>query len=227
MLAHARSGKNIVVSTGMATLQEIEAALGVLAFGFLLLENPSLVAFQRAFKSDEGQAILKEKVTLLHCTSEYPTPMQHVNLRAMDVLQQVFGLSVGYSDHTEGLVVPIAAVARGATLIEKHFTLDRSQQGPDHQVSLEPNELKEMVAAIRAVELALGSHSKTPQTIEMANREVARKSLVAASNILAGDCYSVENLASKRPGTGLSPMEYWRLLGQPSQRSYLIDEMIE
>jgi N-acetylneuraminate synthase len=227
LLAHAQTGKDIIVSTGMANLPEIEAALGVLAFGYLKEEKPSLTAFQSAFSSDAGQSLLKSKVTLLHCTSEYPTPLAHVNLRAMDVLQQVFGLSVGYSDHTEGLVVPIAAAARGASLIEKHFTLDKSQEGPDHRVSLEPQELTQMVTGIRAVEKCLGVSSKTPQSVELENREVARKSLVAAEEIAVGECFAVKNLAIKRPGTGLSPMEYWRLLGQKSQRAYQVDEMIE
>jgi len=227
LLAHAQTGKDIIVSTGMATLGEVEAALGVLAFGFLGWEQPSLAAFQQAYGSEAGQAVLHEKVTLLHCTSEYPTPMTDVNLRAMDVLQQAFCLPVGYSDHTEGLVVPIAAVARGAILIEKHFTLDRSQKGPDHQVSLEPTELKHMVRDIRAVEQALGRPGKMPQALELQNRTVARKSLVAHTSIAAGEIFSAENLTTKRPGTGLNPMEYWRLLGQTSHRSYDVDDLIE
>ena len=225
--AHAQTGKNMIVSTGMATLGEVEAALGVLAFGYLNWETPSLSAFQQAYSSALGQAVLKEKVILLHCTSEYPTPMQHVNLRSMDVLQQAFGLSIGYSDHTEGLVVPVAAVARGACLIEKHFTLDKAQKGPDHQVSLEPHELKQMVTAIRAVEQALGSACKMPQTLELENREVVRKSLVAAQSIQSGEIFSTENLGSKRPGSGRSPMEYWGLIGQVSSRDYDQDEIIQ
>jgi N-acetylneuraminate synthase len=227
LLAHARTGKNIILSTGMATLGEIDAALGVLAFGYLNLDQPSASAFQRAYSSEAGQAILKEKVILLHCTSEYPTPMSDVNLRSMDVLQQAFGLPIGYSDHTEGIVVPISAVARGASLIEKHFTIDKTQQGPDHRVSLEPEELKQMVSAIRAVEQALGSPRKMPQPLEFENREVARKSLVASQYIAAGETFSAENLATKRPGIGISPMEYWRILGQSSHRSYQPDELID
>lgn len=227
LLAHAQSGLPIILSTGMATLGEVEAALGVLAFGYLHGEQPSLSAFQQAYSSKSGREVLKNKVVLLHCTSEYPTPMAHVNLRSMDVLHQSFGLPVGYSDHTEGLVVPIAAAARGAKLIEKHFTLDKTQPGPDHQVSLEPHELKQMAAAIRAVEQALGDACKTPQPVELNNREVTRKSLVAACVIDAGACFSAENLTSKRPGNGLSPMEYWRLLGQASRRNYGPDDLIE
>ncbi len=227
LLAHARTGNDIILSTGMATLGEVEAALGVLAFGFLGWENPSLERFQQAYSSAEGLAVLKDKVTLLHCTSEYPTPMANVNLRAMDTLQQAFGLPAGYSDHTQGLAVPVAAAARGAVLIEKHFTLDRGLKGPDHQVSLEPDELKQMVVAIRQIEEALGRPGKIPQVVELENRRVARKSLVAGAFINVGDVFSVENLACKRPGSGISPMEYWRLLGQISRESYQIDDLIE
>lgn len=227
LLAHARTGKDIILSTGMATLGEVEAALAVLAFGYLDWEKPDSARFQAAYASAAGQACLTEKVTLLHCTTEYPTPMTHVHLRAMDTLQQSFGLKVGYSDHTEGLAVPIAAAARGATVIEKHFTLDRRLPGPDHAVSLEPGELKQMVDAVRAVELALGNATKMPQAVELQNRLVARKSLVAARDIGAGEQFGVENLALKRPGNGISPMEYWNLLGKGSPRNYSTDELIE
>lgn len=227
LLAHAQTDKGIILSTGMTTLGEVELALGVLAFGYLGCEQPSIGAFQQAYGSEQGQAILKEKVTLLHCTSEYPTPMQHVNLRAMDTLAQAFGLAVGYSDHTEGMVVPLAAVARGATVIEKHFTLSRQLQGPDHKVSLEPVELKRMVDGIRELELALGGGCKMPQRDELANRNVVRKSLVADTEISVGEPFSVDNLTSKRPGSGVSPMEFWRLLGQVSNRHYRTDDLIE
>lgn len=226
LLAHAQTGKEIILSTGMATLGEVETALGVLAFGYLGWDEPSLTRFQQAYSNEAGQTLLKHKVTLLHCTSEYPTPPFHVHLRAMDSLRQAFGLAVGYSDHTQGLAVPIAAVARGAVLIEKHFTLDRSLQGPDHLVSLEPDELKQMVAAIRDVEQALGNPSKIPQPVELLTRDVARKSLVAACAISPGDCFSVENLAAKRPGTGMSPMLYWQTLGTLSQNAYQGDDLI-
>ncbi|PPD22250.1 MAG: N-acetylneuraminate synthase [Methylomonas sp.] len=227
LLAHAQTGKDIMLSTGMATLGEIEMALGVLAFGYLAGESPSLAAFQAAYACDEGQRLLREKVTLLHCTTEYPTPPGHVNLRAMATLSSAFGLAAGYSDHTEGLVVPIAAAARGAQVIEKHFTLDRALKGPDHRVSLEPDELKQMVSAIRAVELALGSSRKLPQPVELNNRDVARKSLVAASAIAAGERFSANNLTCKRPGTGLNPMLYWQMLGQASGQCYQADDLIE
>ena len=227
LLAYAQTSKQIILSTGMATLGEVETALAVLAFGYLgSAQPPSLATFQQAYSSKQGQALLQDKVTLLHCTTEYPTPMAHVNLRSMDVLQQAFGLRVGYSDHTEGLVVPIAATARGATLIEKHFTLDKSQQGPDHKMSLEPDELKAMVSAIRAVEVALGTARKMPQPVELENRNVARKSLVAGCPVSQGECFTETNLTIKRPGTGRSPMDYWALLGESSSRNYDADELI-
>lgn len=248
LLAHAQTGKQIILSTGMSTLGEVETALGVLAFGYLEqcrggfirpevnefaqgrinspLQKPSISAFQQAYSSDQGQAALQEKVTLLHCTSEYPTPMENINLRAMDVLQQAFGLRVGYSDHSVGLVVPIVAVARGATIIEKHFTLDRTQQGPDHKVSLEPDELKAMVQGIRDVEKALGQELKGPQPMELENQKVVRKSLVARCSISSGECFTETNLTIKRPGTGKSPMDYWALLGESSNRNYDADELI-
>lgn len=227
LLAHAQTGKQIILSTGMATLGEVETALGVLAYGYMeALQSPSLTAFQQAYGSEQGQAVLREKVTLLHCTSEYPTPMENINLRAMDVLQQAFGLKVGYSDHSVGLVVPVAAAARGATVIEKHFTLDRTQQGPDHKVSLEPDELKAMVRGIRDVEKALGQGFKCPQPLELENQKVVRKSLVAKCSISPGERFTETNLTIKRPGTGKSPMDYWALLGESSSRNYDADELI-
>ncbi|MCK9395121.1 MAG: N-acetylneuraminate synthase [Methylobacter sp.] len=230
LLAHAQTGKPVILSTGMATLGEVETALGVLAFGYLMAVGsavrPSIGAFQQVYGSTQGQAVLREKVTLLHCTSEYPTPMENINLRAMDVLQQAFGLEVGYSDHSVGLAVPVAAVARGAAVIEKHFTLDRSQQGPDHKVSLEPDELKTMVRSIREVERALGQALKCPQPLELENQKVVRKSLVARCPISSGECFTETNLTIKRPGTGKSPMDYWALLGESSNRNYDADELI-
>jgi N-acetylneuraminate synthase len=228
LLAHAHYGLPILLSTGMADLGEIETALGVLAFGLLnQTATPSVSAFKAAYSSSAGQAALKQYVTLLHCTSEYPTPMAHVQLRAMDTLHNAFGLPVGYSDHTQGLTIPVAAVARGATVIEKHFTLDRSLQGPDHLVSLEPQELKTMVQSVRDIAAALGEALKTPQPQELLNRQVARQSLVAATEIRNGETFSVENLTTKRPGTGISPMEYWRYLGETSRRDYQPDDLIQ
>ena len=170
---------------------------------------------------------MKERVTLLHCTTEYPAPIDQVNLRAMDTLRNAFGLPVGYSDHTEGISVPVAAVALGACLIEKHLTLDRDLPGPDHRASLEPEEFRAMVKAIRETEMALGSGRKMATAAERENRDVARRSLVALQPIKAGETFSTENLGCKRPGTGISPFAYWSLLGRRAARDYATDEPID
>lgn len=229
ILAHARSGARLIVSTGMTTLQEIENALGVIAFGYtaVLDAPPSQSAFKTAFQSAAGQQALKDKVTLLHCTTEYPAPLADINLKAMDTMAATFGLPVGYSDHSEGIVVPIAAVARGAVIIEKHFTLDKNMEGPDHKASLEPAELHAMVAAIRNVELALGKSEKQPQDSETKNIAIARKSLVAAKNIAQGELLSADNIAIKRPGTGSSPFRYWEVLGSHASRHYAEGECLD
>lgn len=221
-------GKPVILSTGMSTLADVEAALGVLAFGFTCPKaSPGVTGFQEAFASCEGQRALSEKVTLLHCTTEYPAPFTEVNLRAMDTLAAAFGLRVGFSDHTEGTAIPVAAVARGAVVIEKHFTLDRTLPGPDHRASLEPGELCEMVKAIREVEMALGSGRKVPAPSEMKNAAVARKSIVAACEIRVGEAYSSANLCVKRPGGGVSPLRFWEVVGRRADRNYVKDEVIE
>lgn len=228
LLKAAQSGKTIVLSTGMSTLGEIEIALGILAFGYLKSNTPpSLRSFQEAYGSEIGQSFLKERVTLLHCTTEYPAPFQDVNLRAMETLRHVFGLSVGYSDHTEGIIIPVAAVASGATIIEKHVTLDRNLPGPDHKASLEPDDLERMVKAIREVELAIGSPIKHPVPSELKNILIARKSLVASRTIRKGERFTSENLAIKRPGGGISPLYYWDWLGRVSDRDYQLDEQVK
>ena len=227
LLHVAQTGKPVILSTGMSTLGEVETALGVLAFGYLnRKDKPSLEKFQDVFCSDKGQKVLKEKVILLHCTTEYPAPFDEVNLRAMETMRVAFRLPVGLSDHTRGISVPIAAVALGASVIEKHFTLDRNLPGPDHKASLEPDELKAMVAGIRNVELALGKGQKIPTLSELNNREVARKSLVAATVIRKGDKFSAANLTMKRPAKGLSPMKYWELIDQETSNDYEVDEII-
>ncbi|MCK6453711.1 MAG: N-acetylneuraminate synthase [Alphaproteobacteria bacterium] len=228
MLKMARSGLPILLSTGMADLGEIETALGVLAFGYAAPPEaaPSAAAFRVARMGDAGKRALAERVTVLHCTSQYPAPVAEVNLRAMATIAQRFGLPVGYSDHTEGIAVATAAVALGAGVIEKHFTLDRTLPGPDHRASLEPGELKAMVAAIRAVELALGSPDKRPTPSERPNIAVARKSLVAARPIARGETFTPDNLTALRPGGGRSPLEYWSLIGQTAERDYATHEMI-
>lgn len=224
----ARRAKRVIISTGMCSLGDIEQALGVLAFGFLNRDAlPSAGDFECAYGSSVGQQALRERVSILHCTTEYPAPLAEINLRAMDTLAQAFGLPVGYSDHSQGIHIPIAAVARGAQVIEKHFTLDRRLPGPDHQASLEPGELTAMVTGIRDVELALGSFIKRPTASEWANRNVARKSLVAAKPINRGEAFTVDNMTCKRPGTGLSPAGYWSLLGCVADRDYAADEALD
>lgn len=228
LLAAARTGKPVILSTGMSDLGDVENALGVLAFGYTRHETaPSLAAFKAAYCSEAGQSALRDRVTLLHCTTEYPAPFAEVNLRAMETLRQAFGLPVGYSDHTPGIAISIAAAALGATVMEKHFTLDRNLPGPDHKASLEPGELAEMVRAIRQVEQSLGSPRKAPAPAELKNRPIARKSLVAARDISPGETLTAENLAIKRPGSGISPIHYWDWLGKVATRAYVADELIE
>ena len=199
-------GKPVILSTGMARLGEIEAALEVL----------------------EASGTPRERVTVLHCNTEYPTPMADVNLKAMLAIRDALGVQVGYSDHTLGIEVPIAAVAMGATVIEKHFTLDRSLPGPDHRASLEPDELKAMVQAIRNIELALsGDGLKRPSPSESKNLEIVRKSLVALVPIKAGEPFTEANLGVKRPGSGISPMRWDDFIGRPANRDYQVDELIE
>jgi len=225
LLAAAESGRDIILSTGMSTLAEVETALGVLAFGFVTNKaTPSRDAFKDTFASDAGRTALKEKLTLLHCTTEYPAPYVDANLRAMETLRDAFGLRVGFSDHTPGIAVPIAASALGANVIEKHFTMDRSLPGPDHQASLEPDELKEMIEGIRATEDALGDGVKQPRPSEIENINIVRKSLVTTKPVKAGEPFTLENLGSKRSGTGVSPMSYWDLLGQQAERDFAVGE---
>ncbi len=228
LLAAARTGKPAILSTGMSTLGEIEMALAVLAFGYTEpVGTPSVAAFQDAYACAAGRKALQDKVTLLHCTTEYPAPFAEVNLRSMATLAQAFGLAVGYSDHTPGIAIPVAAVALGAVLIEKHFTLDRNLPGPDHKASLEPDELKQMMRSIREVETALGTPIKQPAPSELRNRPIARKSLVAGRDIRRGEIFTAENLAVKRPGDGVNPTYYWDWLGKTADRDYLQDDKVQ
>ena len=195
----------VILSTGMSTMDEIREAISVLTkFGVSL-----------------------DQITVLHCNTEYPTPMADVNLKAMQTIADEFGVKVGYSDHTQGIEVSIAAVALGATMIEKHFTLDRNMEGPDHKASLEPDELKAMVSAIRNIEIALGSSEKKVSKSEEKNRSAARKSIVAARNIDKDELLTEENIAIKRPGNGISPMRWEEVLGTKAIRSFKTDELIE
>ncbi|MDQ1264751.1 MAG: N,N-diacetyllegionaminate synthase [Campylobacterota bacterium] len=196
--------KKVILSTGMTDIGEIEDALDILI--------------------EAGTK--KENITVLHANTEYPTPMEDVNLRAMVTIGKTFNISFGYSDHTLGIEVDIAAVAMGASCIEKHFTLDKTMQGPDHKASLEPDELKEMVKAIRNIELALGSSVKKPSKSEIPNMQVARKSIVAACTIKKGELLSEDKLAIKRPGNGISPMRWDEIIGAVAQKDYQEDELI-
>lgn len=199
-----RLGKEVILSTGMADLGDIEDALDVL--------------------SSAGTP--KDKITVLHATTEYPCPMGEVNLRAMLTIRAAFGVRVGYSDHTLGIEVPIAAAALGAQVIEKHFTLDRGMDGPDHKASLEPDELRAMVSGIRRVSEALGDGIKKPAASEIKNIPIARKSIVAATHIRAGELFSEANLTVKRPGTGVSPMLWDETIGQVAHKDYEEDDPI-
>jgi N-acetylneuraminate synthase len=225
----AAKGLPVILSTGMATLNEVEEALAVLAFGFTrgADREPSLPAFATALASEEGRAELRRNVTLLHCTTEYPAPFNSVNLLAMDTLARAFGLAVGYSDHTTGIAVPVAAAARGASVIEKHLTLDHDLPGPDHRASAEPSEFKAMVEAVRQVEQALGDGIKRPAAAEIKNMAMARRSLVAARAIPRGEAFSGANLTAKRPGTGVSPMRHWDCLGLVAEHDYQPDEPLD
>lgn len=201
----AKKGKPIVISTGMSNLQEIKDAVEV-------IQN-----FQ----------ITKNQITVLHCNTEYPTPMQDVNLLAMNTIQNELGVQVGYSDHTLGIEVPIAAVALGACIIEKHFTLDKNMNGPDHKASLDPLELKEMVRLIRNIEFAIsGSGIKEPSVSEIKNIKITRKSIVAKSKILKGEKFTQSNITTKRPGTGMSPMQWNHVIGKTANKDFNIDDLI-
>lgn len=228
LLNAAKSGKSLILSTGMSTLGDIEFALSVLAFGYLNQSGlpPKLDNFLDAYRSAQGQQMLQEKVILLHCTTDYPALFSEINLKAMDTLCQAFNLPVGYSDHTQGIEIAIAAVARGAICIEKHFTLDRKLPGPDHQASLEPEELTAMIQAIRNVEIAIGDGHKIPRKNEFKNRAAARKSLVALHTIRKGEVFTEANLGIKRPGTGTSGIYYWEWLGKIAQKDYHENELI-
>lgn len=201
----AQYGEPVIMSTGMCSMDDVEQTLNV------LLKN----------------GLTKEQITLLHCNTEYPTPMPDVNLRAMLQMKEKFGVGVGYSDHTKGIEVPIAAVALGAEVIEKHFTLDRTLPGPDHKASLEPNELKAMVEAIRNIEQALGDGEKHVSASESKNMPIARKSIVAARYINQGELLTEDNLTTKRPGTGISPMRWEEVVGTKAIRDFAEEELIE
>ena len=217
LLAHANIGLPIILSTGMANTQELDDALAVIGCGLLGKRFVDRNDLQFAWQSPEVTDALREKVTLLQCTTQYPAPISEANLRAMSFFRRRYGVSVGYSDHTLGKTTAIVAVALGAKVIEKHFTLDKTMPGPDQKASLEPQEFKELVEAIRGAEASLGEEEKKTQPCELENINVARKSLYAAKNIAVGERFSVEHIEIKRPAGGLSPMRYWEILGSTAQ----------
>lgn len=228
LLAIARSGRRLFLSTGMSNLATIEAALSILAFGYLGgREIPSREAFRRAFAATEARPVLAEKVTLLHCVSAYPAPVGDINLHAMGLLAGTFGLPAGYSDHTEGTAVAVAAAALGARVIEKHLTTDRTLPGPDHAASLEPAAFAALVRDCRAAARALGTAAKQVMACEADVRQVARKSLVARTAIKAGTPFSTENLTTKRPAGGIDALDYFDWIGRSARRDYEPDEMID
>lgn len=254
VLAAAATGLPLILSTGMANEDEIEQALQVAAFGyiegkknmgdrvtgttpdgdqslFLSVDVPSgpgsaSAAFRKAYMSPEGQQLLRENVTLMQCTTEYPCPLEHAEVGAIVRLRERFGVGTGFSDHTTGMSAALAAAALGANVIEKHFTIDRTLPGPDHAASLEPDELAKLVEEVRNVERVLGTWTKVPSAVELKNAPAARKSLVAARDIPIGKTLEPADITAKRPGTGVPPMRYWELIGTQAKKNYSKDEMI-
>ena len=224
LLDFALTGSQLILSTGMSTEEEVRNALAVLAFGYAGQGVPSPELFAATLDSDKGQCALRDNVTLLHCTTQYPTPFDGVNLKAIKTLKDTFKLRVGYSDHTLGTVVAPAAVAMGARVIEKHITLDKTLEGPDHHASLDPSEFKVMVEEIRLIETSLGKGEKTPHPCELENRSIARKSLVATRQIKRGSKIRTGDVTAKRATRGRSPMEYWDLIGTPAKKDFEYDD---
>lgn len=229
LVAAGRSGKQFILSTGMGTLDEVEAALGALSFGYNapLDHVPGGTEFQSAWAEAKSDGSLQNRVSILHCTTAYPTPAESVNLSAISTIRDAFGLPVGFSDHTTGAAAACASIALGARIVEKHITLDKSMPGPDHKASLEPDEFFDLVQSIRFVATALGDGIKKPQVSEEPNMPIARKSLVAAMNIAKGDEFTDKNVVVMRPGTGLSPFEYWDCMGKTSLKSYRVGDVIK
>jgi N-acetylneuraminate synthase len=226
LLQASRTGLPIILSTGMSTIEEIGMALAVIAFGTRYAGGNPSRQILTGLANNNCEQELSGRVSLLHCTTAYPTPYDEVNLRAIDTMKERFNLPVGLSDHTQGINIALAAAARGCGIIEKHLTLDKNLPGPDHTASLEPTEFAQMTNAIRQIEKALGSGIKAPTESEKANMAAARRSLVALQDINAGDVFTEENLGAKRPGSGISPFEYWDWLGKKAGRDYKKDEGI-
>jgi N-acetylneuraminate synthase len=228
LLEVAKSADRVILSTGMSTIDDVSEALGVIAFAMTAqaTAKPSRTSMTSAFESSEGKKAISERVTLLHCTTDYPTKPVDVNLNAMLTLGDKFNCQIGFSDHSVGIHLAVAAVAMGATIIEKHLTTSRALPGPDHQASLEPNEFKLMVSQIRELEDALGNGEKIPTEVEIQNKKIARRSIVAAKQIKIGDVFTKDNIVIKRPGTGRAPIEYWSLLDTKATRDIAENEII-
>lgn len=224
----ATKQKKMIISTGMATIDEIHEALAFVAYGLASpakdVEVDRMYTFYQTYEAKE---VLQKYVTVLHCTTEYPAPFETINLKAMNQLEKELKLSIGFSDHSQGISASIAATGIGATVIEKHFTLDKGLPGPDHVASLEPSELIMMVENIRQIELALGTGVKEPTAIELKNRIAARKSIVASRDIKQGEVLEVSNMNVKRPGSGISPSKYWSIIGKKATKNYHKDELID
>ncbi|MDA9300075.1 N-acetylneuraminate synthase [Amylibacter sp.] len=225
---HAEISRPLILSTGMATLSEVETALSIINYVFKdhKVEPTSLKSILSENISENEQNKLKELVTLLHCSTEYPTPIESVNLQSMQTLGNAFNLNYGYSDHTEGVAVAVAATALGANIIEKHFTLDKNAEGPDHLASLDPEELALLITSVRTAEKSMGSRVKRPSFSELETAKVARKSLVAATKIIKGELITTDKLSTLRPGTGLSPVFYWDVIGSQATQDYEKGEFI-
>lgn len=228
LVSAAQTQCEVILSTGMSSLGEIKEALGALAFGYLYAqsEQPIRSSFHKIMDTPEARNILHRKVTVLHCVSQYPAPVEEANLLAIPEMRRELGTNVGFSDHTMGLAAAAGAVALGATVVEKHFTLSHHLPGPDHLASAEPQELSALIGVIRDVEAALGDGEKKMKECEKNTRDVARRSLVADRPIKAGEVFSKENITAKRPGGGLSAMDYWDILGTKSNRDYDMDDLI-
>ena len=228
LLEVAQSAEKIILSTGMSTIDEVTEAISVIAFAMTSSTGarPSKTSMTAAFESPEGKKAINERVTLLHCTTDYPTKPEDVNLKAMLTLGDKFKCQIGFSDHSVGVHLAVAAVAMGATIIEKHLTTSRALTGPDHKASLEPNEFKNLVHQIRELENALGSGEKAPTKVEIQNKKIARRSIVAAKQIKIGEVFTKDNIVIKRPGTGRSPIEYWSLLDTKATRDIAENEII-
>ncbi len=228
ILDHARTKKDIILSTGMAEDTEILQALKIIAFGYSDQSyNPNNLALKNNFESNEAQRALKNKVTLLHCTTRYPTPIEDTNLNAIDNLKMKFNLNVGLSDHTSSILVPALSVLKGVQVIEKHLTLNQDLSGPDHKASLNPSQFRDMVLNIREAEISLGNFKKKLSTEEEENKIAGRRSLHASKDIKKGEIFKKENITTLRPGIGMSPFSYWEILDKRAKRDYLLGDLID